>query len=670
MTSSTWIGARFGLALLGAGMLFAAHPAGAQSPPAAWPERPSDALSRNLRLLAQNPKSVGPLMGAGRAALDLGDPQAAITFFARAEEVSPRDGRIKMWIGSALVQLQQPRAAIRFFQEARSLGVAEADVARDRGLAWDIAGDPRQAQRDYRIVLQRGPDAEVTRRLALSLAISGEREPALQLLQPQLAAHDRAAERARAMILALTGDAAGANQAVQAAMPPAQAAAMAPFLARLPTLAAGDRALAVHLGQFPGDGRTPNAPPQSYASVDPALRAGAPDPAQQLFVRRSTPTPTASSPPPAAAPARSQPTPTLFAPVAEERSHPAARQTPRPRTDRSESAWSWSRGTPTRPRARTPEKQPAASAAQQPQAQPSQPAEQAPRPTAEPRQVASAQPKAVPPALQPEPAPAAQAGSSSLTAAPNSSAAASLPSLQPSQQEVAASPGFASLQPSPTTTAAMPQPVTQQPATQAAPPPVPESSPAATPTPEAEGGGISALAQTVANLPQVEAPAARAPEPEPARRPAAKAERPKPAPAKAETPAKVDPKKADPKKADAKKPDAKKPDSKKPDPKKADPKKADPAKGEPSRFWVQVAGGADKGALPREYARLKAKAPKLFAARTAWTTPLKATNRLLVGPFKSDDEAQEFVNQLSRADLTGFAWKSEAGQKIEKLPAK
>jgi hypothetical protein len=74
--------------------------------------------------------------------------------------------------------------------------------------------------------------------------------------------------------------------------------------------------------------------------------------------------------------------------------------------------------------------------------------------------------------------------------------------------------------------------------------------------------------------------------------------------------------------------------------------------------------------LPREFSRLRAKAPKALAARTAWTTPLKATNRLLVGPFKSDAEAQAFVNELKKAELSGFAWTSDAGQKIEKLAAK
>jgi nucleoid-associated protein YgaU len=99
-------------------------------------------------------------------------------------------------------------------------------------------------------------------------------------------------------------------------------------------------------------------------------------------------------------------------------------------------------------------------------------------------------------------------------------------------------------------------------------------------------------------------------------------------------------------------------------------RKAAPAPKDPSRIWVQVAGGANRDALPREFARLKAKAPKIFAGKTAWTTPLHATNRLLVGPFDTDAEARDFVNQLAKADLAGFSWTSPKGQAIEKLPAR
>ena len=297
-----------GLAVLGAGMLSAGGPAIAQQSYGAPQETPGDALSRNLKTLVANPRSVDALTGAGRAALDVGDAQAALSFLARAEDEAPRDGRIKMWIASALVQLEQPHAALKFFKDAADLGVPEAELARDRGLAYDIAGDPRRAQRDYRLALQRSRDPELTRRLALSLAISGEREPALRLLDEQLQSRNPAAERTRALVLALTGDAADASRAVEASMPGPQGEALMPFLARLPSLSLADRALAVHLGRFPQDGRS--APAQTYAmnsfrsnvvpaSPNSSLTAGRPDPLQP-GLGRSTATLVRSAPPEAA----------------------------------------------------------------------------------------------------------------------------------------------------------------------------------------------------------------------------------------------------------------------------------------------------------------------------------------------------------------------------------
>ena len=46
------------------------------------------------------------------------------------------------------------------------------------------------------------------------------------------------------------------------------------------------------------------------------------------------------------------------------------------------------------------------------------------------------------------------------------------------------------------------------------------------------------------------------------------------------------------------------------------------------------------------------------------------TNRILVGPFASKDDAQEFVNQLAEKNVRAFTWTSRAGEKVSKLPAK
>jgi Flp pilus assembly protein TadD len=625
--------------------MFTAAPASAQTGTAtgAFTESPNAALSRSLRSLAANPKSATALMGAGKAALELGDPQAALTFFARAEEQMPRDGRVKMWIASALVQLQQPHAALKFFRDASDLGVPAAEFARERGLAHDIAGNPREAQRDYRIALQKGRDDETTRRLALSLAITGEREPALRLLEDQLLVRDRAAERARALILALTGDTAGAARAVQAAMPGPQAGAMSPFLARLPTLSPAERALAVHLGVFPRDGRT--AAPSTYAVNDFAAAvtdAGRPDPSRGSLARRSSPPPepvsTDSRRRPASeaglAPAVRRTTaalrPAAKAPAEETLAGVRQRKTPsRPSASpgfaASNSHWAMSRGLDLAPSRRKPDPQP-------------KPARPDPAPTAVPSETATAQAVAPPAAgvpKEPSPSPTVISSSSPMarfqlqpgSGPPAQTGAAAVepsappPQVQPQPEPQPAEVAVAAVQPS-----APPPQVQPQPEPQPAEVRVAAVQPSA-PPPQAEavasGSRLADLSAAIADIGEPERAAARSAEPRPKPAEAATAKKPKPA-----------------------------------------------APAEPSRAWVQIAVGAAKTALPGEYARLKAKAPKLLAARGAWTAPLNSTNRLLVGPFATSKEAQAFVNQLKAEDLGGFAWTSAAGQKIEKLPAK
>ena len=46
------------------------------------------------------------------------------------------------------------------------------------------------------------------------------------------------------------------------------------------------------------------------------------------------------------------------------------------------------------------------------------------------------------------------------------------------------------------------------------------------------------------------------------------------------------------------------------------------------------------------------------------------TNRLLVGPFKTDKEARDLVNGLAKLEVGSYPWKSEDGQKVEKVAAR
>ena len=213
-------------------------------------ETPAAALARAVRTLAQSPRDFPALINAGRAALDLGDTQAAIGFFGRAEDVRPSDPAPKIGMGAATVAGGDAAGALRWFAQAQGMGATAAAIGADRGLAQDLIGNQAAAQADYRAALA-GPEAdEARRRLALSLGISGDRTGAFSILQPLLLRRDPAAQRIRAFVLALVGDERGASAAIDSAMP-GSGGRMAGFFRLLPSLSAPQKAAAVHLGLFP-----------------------------------------------------------------------------------------------------------------------------------------------------------------------------------------------------------------------------------------------------------------------------------------------------------------------------------------------------------------------------------------------------------------------------------
>jgi Flp pilus assembly protein TadD len=212
---------------------------------------PSDRLAMNLRLLSQNPYDVTALTQAGESALAVGDANAAISFLARAEELSPASGRVKASLASALVQLERPTEAMRLFAEAQGLGISEQMFAKDRGLAFDLRGENKRAQRDYALALRSGYDEEVTRRLAMSLGISGDKEDALRMLEPLIRRNDQGAWRARAFVLAMNGDTRGAEKIADRVVPPGMMASFSTFMRRLATLNPAERAHAVNFGSMP-----------------------------------------------------------------------------------------------------------------------------------------------------------------------------------------------------------------------------------------------------------------------------------------------------------------------------------------------------------------------------------------------------------------------------------
>lgn len=237
------------LAIAGLGTV-SATPAQALGSYSQYDESASAALARYVRAIADNPKDFEALIGAGRAAIALGDPHAAGGFFARADEVNPRSALPQAGMGAVAVLNGEPQAALPYFNRAQQLGAQVSSFALDRGLAYDLLGRQAEAQADYRLAMNGRDAEEARRRLALSLAISGKRDEALLLLGPLMAKGDGAAARTRAFVMALTGDANGARVAIDAAMPGSWSS-VEPFVRRIATLRPGDKAAAVNLGIFP-----------------------------------------------------------------------------------------------------------------------------------------------------------------------------------------------------------------------------------------------------------------------------------------------------------------------------------------------------------------------------------------------------------------------------------
>jgi tetratricopeptide (TPR) repeat protein len=236
-----------------------------------YAESPADALARNMKVLGRDSTNFEALIGAGRAALAMGDTQAAGGFFGRADEVWPASPLGQAGMGAAMAQSGDGIVALQCFARAVQRGATQSMIGADRGLAYDLLGQHAQAQADYRAALLGRDGDEARRRLALSLAITGKNAEALSTLSGLMRRGDAAAGRTRAFVLALTGDVPGARAAIDAAMP-GSSAKMGYFFQKLASLRSDQKAAAVNLGIFPDSAvqvasATPRTQPLSGAAV-------------------------------------------------------------------------------------------------------------------------------------------------------------------------------------------------------------------------------------------------------------------------------------------------------------------------------------------------------------------------------------------------------------------
>lgn len=638
----------------------------------------ADRLSAQMRILGSNPNDLSALIEAGRLSGKLGDTDAAMQFLARAERVSASDPRIKAARAATLVTMERPGEALALFAAAEQAGLSMAPYYPDRGLAFDLMGAGGHAQRDYRLALAQGADDEVVRRLALSLGIGGDVAGSTALLNPLLQQNDRAAWRVRACVLAMSGDAAGADR-IAASMLPGFGPSLAPFFRRLPTLSAPDRAFAVHFGRLaPTPERIADARLAPSIAPLPARAAGVAVAANDrvpLMVgsttRSTTRTPSrreqrlARQREVADARARELAATQAAAKAARDAQLASARAAENARLAALQRAETERLAVAQRERD-----------AQQLAAQQAEAARLAEATRQEAVRVAARQAEERRVAAEALAERDRQALAARAAAAPATPVA---PAVAPRVSEPAPAPVVAPATIAPITLAGAETPVVA--------PAAPSAVAAVAPRPSTNDDVLARIIRNL-DIPAEELGVAPMPGAEPAvgtmeaanvETAAAQAAQARELAAAREA---ADARKvADARKlADAKKAaDAKKlADAKKAaDAKKlADAKKAEDAekaaaaklkKADPRRFWVQVATGANEGDLPKAWKGLSAKASAL-KTRQAWTTPLRYTNRLLTGPFKSADEAQSFVNTLAKSGVSASAFTSEAGQKVARVP--
>lgn len=608
----------------------------------------ADRLSEQMRILGRSPNDVSALVEAGRLSGKLGDTDAAMQFLARAEKASPNDPRIRAARGVSLVAMERPGEALAMFASAERAGVSMTPYLAERGLAYDLLGRGSLAQADYRQALRAGEDDEVTRRLALSLGIDGNVTESTTVLNPLLQKGDRAAWRVRAFVLAMAGDAAGADK-ITASMLPGFSTSLSPFFRRLPQLAGADRAFAVHFGRL-----APSPERLADARLAPPLPAP---------VRTAPPVALASAAP--VAPATTARTVTRTPTYAERRAE-RQRQAQAAQAAQVEAARRAADAQAQQvAQARADEAARRAALAQRQQlaAQQAEQARIAEATRVEAERVAARQAEERRVAAE---ALAARDRAEQAARAPVQVAAAPVPVTivdRPAESVPAAPVAVASAAPvappaaTPATSSAAATVAARAPSNDdvlariirnldipaselgVGPPPAPVATAASSST-------LAAQAEAARRTAEAREATARAAE---------AAEAKKLAAARAATAKKA---------AEAKRI--------------ADEKKAEAAeaarlaqikRADPERHWVQIAGGANVAGLPAAWSIMAGKAPAL-KGRQAWTTPLRATNRLLTGPFKSDAEAQDFVNTLRKSGVQAFTFTSEAGQKVARVPVK
>lgn len=601
-------------------------------------------LRTAMRRISFNATDADALADAGNAALTLGDANAALNFFTRANTVRPNNGRIVAGLAAATVRSENPFEALRLFDDAIRLGMSDRTIAADRALAYDLLGNFERAQQDYRLARTAASSDDLVIRQAISLSLAGQKADADAMLVPFLQKNSASAWRARAFMLAARGDFREASKVTLGFMDAVSAQRMERFLRLMPELTAAQQAAAIHLGHFPAGayvGRDSDQLRRVAAAISPAV----PGPGESRLIPTGDPLGPKSANKVASKTEKKPDRKRDRRARAQEQVTVAIGNIPEanklPKTDRS-------RLSTDSARAKIDEAQTA--------------------------RVASVSMNGLPPPANARPL---------VTVASPQQRQANTPLLPPVQPAFVPQSGMLSAN----TATVLPKPIATEPAMMT---PIISAQPISVPTvtangaPEITATTTVAMQGPVANEPAAAAVGILVPVPAPAAGPinAAVVAGPGAVPAfdlasivsaieipeSEQTPSAIP---VDLTKIRLAKPKVAAVDAATKTAK-LDPKIAAKAKLEsanPARFWVQIATG-DSDALGYDYRKWSKKSADLFKTPSGWTSAWGKTSRLLVGPFADMKSAKKWEGDFKKAGGDGFMWKSENGVVVTALKSK
>ena len=200
------------------------------------------------------PDAADAQVALARLLAEQGRTDEAIGALQAAHARDPANPALAATLGRMLVVAHRPEAALLVFQEGLTAAPGSPSLLIGQGVALDAVGQHAAAQTAYRQVLAKDPDNVPARNdLALSLALSGELQDSIALLQRLLSASDAADHGTvvgnLALVYGVSGDPQQAENAALQALTAEDAA----------------RNLSVYAALHGGDQGTVAAPPAGAA---------------------------------------------------------------------------------------------------------------------------------------------------------------------------------------------------------------------------------------------------------------------------------------------------------------------------------------------------------------------------------------------------------------------